>query len=202
MRAIVLKLFLILILGSSSVFGQGPQNRELTFLAGPLRSTTQMIPGSSVAVSTSTGLIFENSIGDQVLSTSAGALYVEVPVVWIFPGESVALGATGSRHLMGNFVTPGIRFKIPLQSRVSAYGILGGGYGVFRRYELATDASNGLLVQAVGRWVFDFGGGADVRLSRPFSLRVEVRDFVGGRGLSGVDGRHHVIALGGIALHF
>ena len=67
---------------------------------------------------------------------------------------------------------------------------------------LATDASNGLLVQAVGRWVFDFGGGADVRLSRPFSLRVEVRDFVGGKGLSGVDGRHHVIALGGIALHF
>ena len=50
--------------------------------------------------------------------------------------------------------------------------------------------------------VFAFGGGADVRLSPHFSLRVEVRDLVTGKDLSGAAGRHHVLPLFGVAFHF
>ncbi len=49
--------------------------------------------------------------------------------------------------------------------------------------------------------VFGFGGGADVRLTRWFSLRMEVRDFVTGKGLGGAGGRHHVLPAIGVAFH-
>lgn len=48
---------------------------------------------------------------------------------------------------------------------------------------------------------FDFGGGVDIRLSRYFSIRAEVRDFVTGAGLSGVEGRNHVAPLVGLVFH-
>jgi hypothetical protein len=41
-----------------------------------------------------------------------------------------------------------------------------------------------------------------LRLSRSFSVRAEFRDYVTGRGLSGIAGRHHPVPLAGIALHF
>jgi hypothetical protein len=50
--------------------------------------------------------------------------------------------------------------------------------------------------------VLDCGAGADIRLSRTWSIRAEFRDEVTGKGLSGSAGRHHLIPAVGIALHF
>jgi len=56
------------------------------------------------------------------------------------------------------------------------------------------------------RWTvgaaLDFGGGLDFRLTRLMSLRAEVRDFVTGRGLGGVEGRNHPIFSFGLGIHW
>ena len=59
-------------------------------------------------------------------------------------------------------------------------------------------ASSGWTVRAA----VEFGGGLDFRLTRLVSLRGEVRDFVSGRGLGGVAGRHHPIYGFGVGLHW
>ncbi|MBZ5499938.1 MAG: hypothetical protein LAP85_26370 [Acidobacteriia bacterium] len=202
MRTVAIKLIGILALGSGTAFAQGAQNRDLSFLAGPLSSTSQVIPGSDVTVTTATGLVFQYSSSYQIHSTKAGDLYVELPFTFVFPGKSVASGASGSSHFMTHYLAPGVRFKIPLSDRVSFYGLFGGGYGSFRRYELVSDPTTRLHTHVTLRGVFDFGGGVDFRLSRLFSLRGEVRDFIGGSGLSGTPGRHHLVSIGGLALHF
>ena len=59
-------------------------------------------------------------------------------------------------------------------------------------------ASTGWTVSAA----VDFGGGLDLRLTRLMSLRAEARDFVTGRGLGGVEGRHHPIFGFGLGFHW
>ncbi len=153
-------------------------------------------------MSTSTGVVFQHSFGHQVWFCTGGNLEVEVPFAWLFPGKSTASGLKEPSRILTFFLTPGIRFKVPVASRVSLYGVLGGGYGAFRRFELDVNSPNQLRARPTLRGVYDFGGGIDVRLSRLWSLRAETRDFVGGKGLDGATGRHHVYVLGGIALHF
>lgn len=91
---------------------------------------------------------------------------------------------------------------IPLTSRLSVYAAGAGGGGSFHRPQIVPDAGPSVISTVTWHGVFDFGGGVDLRLSRPFSIRGEVRDFVTGAGLGGSPGRNHLIAAGGLALHF
>jgi hypothetical protein len=95
-------------------------------------------------------------------------------------------------------VTLGLRFMVPVNSRLSFYAVSGGGVGGFS-YPVVTGGDNpSVSTNNTAHGVFAFGGGADVRLSPHFSLRVEVRDLVTGKDLSGAAGRHHVLPLFGV----
>jgi len=77
--------------------------------------------------------------------------------------------------------------------------VAGGGVGVFRT---PSPGAFGVSSRGTTHGVFQFGGGADLRLTRLLSLRAEVRDVVTGRQFGGVAGRHHPVPLFGVAMHF
>ena len=97
---------------------------------------------------------------------------------------------------------PGVRVMVPLQSRLSVFGAVGGGFGGFSNATLTSDNPPDLKTRDTTHGVLGGGGGLDFRLSRYVSIRVDVRDYVTGRGLGGVPGRNHLLPMMGIAFHF
>jgi len=100
------------------------------------------------------------------------------------------------------FATPGIRLQYLLQPRISVYGVVGGGYGSFSRFVPDDSLTSRVSAESSAHGVFTTGGGIDFRLNRRWSLRGELRDFISGKGLGAVEGRHHLVYLGGFAIHF
>jgi len=201
MRTTATKVFVFWVMGTGLAFSQGPQNRDIAFMFGAVSASSQIVPGYGYSLSTPAGCALKYEFGYQLLSTRAGKLYLEVPWTISIPGKSVAGDSPSEIRNSSSFLTPGIRFMIPAHERVSIYAALGGGYGRLRRLTMS-ESSGAMVSRSTVHGVLAFGGGVDVRLTRLWSLRAEVRDFVSGPGLSGVPGRHHWIPLGGFALHF
>lgn len=180
------------------VWGQSGENY---FLAGPAFGSTQVIGGSNVTVTGSMG--FSDLIGFafQVKRESAISLWVEPsPLVIDSPGGSAPIqGSAAANAIM---LTPSARLMVPVESRISVFGAVGGGGGRFRNYTLSPDSPPQLKNHGVYHGVFSAGGGIDFRISRHFSIRVDARDYVTGRGLGGVLGRNHFLPMLGAALHY
>ena len=100
------------------------------------------------------------------------------------------------------FFTPGIRFRIVPQSRVSPFVVTGAGVGSFGKAEVYAGSGFGVSVGRAASPVLGFGGGVDFRLTRLLSLRGEVRDFVSRAGMGGTEGRHHPVFVAGLGFHF
>jgi len=136
----------------------------------------------------------------QAHSWKAGYLFVEFPATFTFGGNTSFLGSTALSATDNSVVwfTPGIRFKLPIHSRLSAYGVAGGGAQI-RRRNLVNVGTAGVLVRTDWRitGVADVGGGLDLRLTRLLSLRGEVRDFI-----SGGNPTHEAVYLFGLGFHF
>lgn len=176
---------------------------DISILFGPSWYRPNTIAGTNVRVSGSTGYSQQINYGYQVLRTPVGGLWIEFyPMVFFSPGKSAA-SIGGSFNPGGFLITPGVRYMIPVQSRLSLYAVAGGGVGTFD-YPVVTASGGTSSVGTNDTWhgVFELGGGIDIRLTRLFSVRVECRDFVTGKGLDGVPGRHHIAPAAGIAAHF
>jgi opacity protein-like surface antigen len=170
MRTVGLKMLLVAALGSCAAFAQ---NSDLAFLDGITGPTAHGNFGSN----------FEITYARELLGTRAGDLYLEFPLIY-------GSNAAGNLEIL---FTPGVRLKVPIQSRVSLYGVAGVGVASFGATAAAVRTTSG---------AFEVGGGFDVRLTRLLSLRAEARDFATRRGLGGFIGRNHPIYSVGIGLHF
>ncbi len=178
------------------------QNMDISILFGPSWYRPHTIAGTNVTVSGSTGHTQQINYGYQVLRTPAGSLWVEFyPMVFFSPGTSTA-SIGGSFNPGGFLMTPGVRYMVPVQSRVSLYAVAGGGSGTFDYPVVAASETPYVKTNDTWHGVFDFGGGIDIRLTRTFSVRAECRDFVTGKGLDGAPGRHHLAPAIGFAGHF
>ena len=183
--------------------GAGAQNSDLGLLLGISGPTSSVRTGSGVRVSSSVGAHGQINYAQQLRETSAGRLYLELPLL---------LGGQVSSHVSSSivasaggmiFFTPGVRLNIAPHSRVSFY--LAGGAGV-----AAFDENRAVMM--AGRISVDqgwsatpageFGGGLDFRLTRLMSLRAEVRDFVTGAGHGGQEGHHHPVFGFGVGFHW
>ncbi len=175
------------------------QNSDLGLVLG-LTVSNNEVTGSSI--STQVGASGQINYAYQVWGSPAGELFVEFPVV-LSAGTRTEVNIRAVSTSQGATVlfTPGVRYKLPLHARLSLYGALGGGVGAFAGNEVFVSFDD---VGNQGRRVspvLDFGGGADLRLTRLLSLRGEARDFISLSHL-GSHGRHHVIGQFGIAFHF
>jgi hypothetical protein len=201
MKTISLKLLWIPILIESAAFAA--QNADVSLLAGPIPGSTQTVAGYRASVSTSVGGALQIDFGYQVLKTAAGDLWVESPVTLhgsetTMAGSSVSVSDTGSIYW-----TPGVRFKVPVESHISFYGVAGVGLDTSAYESSVGNFVYGVKITTIGvHATFDAGGGTDFRLTRLLSIRAEARDFVTVKGLDGVSGRNHPVFLFGLALHF
>jgi hypothetical protein len=197
------KSLLFLALLPLAASAQVEQNLENYFLAGPAFAGTEVLGGSNVTVNGSTG--FSDTIGFafQVVRESAATLWVEpFPIVLDAPNGSASIRTSSSGTGSSLLCVPSARLMVPVQSRISLFGALGGGGGKFANYTLTSDMPPQLKTHSVYHGVVSAGGGVDVRISRHVSIRVDARDYLTGRGLGGALGRNHFLPMLGIALHY
>jgi len=193
---------LLLLFFAIGAWAQRIQNMDIFFLAGPSFTKTQTISGTNVTVYGSVGYSSTVGYGYQVVRKSAVSLWLELfPLVFASPAAETAT-IPGTIALKSLLYVPSARVMVPVHSRVSLFGALGGGYGNFDYPTLTSDNPPHPTTHQVGHFVTGAGGGADIRLTRTFSFRVDVRDYVTGRGVSGVPGRNHVLPMMGFAFHF
>jgi hypothetical protein len=162
------------------------------------------VAGTTVKiVSGSVGAHGQINYAAQLRETSAGRLYLELPLLLGGHATGTVAGSVNGSAGGMFFFTPGLRLNIAPHSRVSLYVAAGAGPAAFG--ESRTVAGKGFVSASTGWTVsaaLDFGGGLDFRLTRLMSLRAEARDFVSGKGLGGVQGRHHPIFGFGVGFHF
>jgi len=200
MRKTHLLPFLCLILLPSGARAQGVQNSDIFWLFGATSAAAQNV-GSVAIQSGGSSIALAYGYGYQIVRQSAASLWVEFAPAF---GGSNAIAASipGVVDLSWSVFPLGVRFMIPLASRVSVYAAVGGGIGDFHLPRVVPGTNPSIGSTATWHGVFDFGGGVDLRLNRRFSLRAEIRDYVTGAGLSGVAGRNRLLPSGGVALHF
>jgi hypothetical protein len=178
----------------------GVQNFDISIFCSEHSVKPQALDGVTIYSDTDLGC-FSEVIGYQVAHPSAASLWIELAPDYHAGGVSYAnIPGSVSRGMSAH--TLGVRFMAPLQPRISVYGALGGGAAGFYEPAILAGSTPVLLNHRTTNGVFDFGGGVDVRLSRRFSIRSEVRDFVTAQGLSGVSGHNHVLPLFGVTFHF
>jgi hypothetical protein len=203
--ALGMKLLLLMIFSCSLAVAEKSQNSEFSVLAGATSPTAHVIVGPNAIVTGQTGGAVQLAYSYQALSCAAGYLYVEIPVTFTIAvhGAFVGNGVVSSSSNDMSLLTPGVRFKLPIQARLSAYGVAGGGVGWFHKNESRVDKSGVFVGSSLTvHGVFDVGGGLDFRLTRLLSLRGEVRDFISGKNLGGASGRNHPVYELGLAFHF
>jgi hypothetical protein len=194
-----LQWFLCLSLFSAVASAQGVQNSDIAAMFGPTSVKAQGVPGSNITTPGSTGLAASVDYGYQLVRRSAASLWLDIALPNTSPGK-LGTSVPGSIDDTANFYVAGVRFMAPINPRVSIYGVTGVGLGAFHYAVVTGETSPTVKSTLTVHGAFDFGGGVDVRLTRHFSIRAE-GDVVTGAGLSGIEGRNHIMPLVGLAFH-
>jgi hypothetical protein len=175
------------------------QNADSYILAGPVFAKAQAIGNSGVTLYGSAGYAWTWGFGRQIKRIGGASLWVDVPFVAINPSHQTDT-IPGSITQTATLIVPGLRVMMPLSARFTAFADVGGGVG-FLDYPVIESSNPPLTFNQINHGVFSFGCGIDFRLSGPFSLRLDVRDYVTGHNLEGVPGPNHVMPMFGFAMH-
>lgn len=175
------------------------QNSDMYYLVGPSFAGTQAIGNGGVTLYSSVGYAWTWGFGHQFKRVGGASLWFDVPLTFINPSHQTAT-IPGSISLGSTMVIPDLRLMLPLASRISVFACAGAGVGFFD-YPVIESSNPLLTANSIDHGVFAFGGGVDFRLSRVFSLRLDVRDYVTGRDLGGVPGRNHLLPVFGFVFH-
>jgi hypothetical protein len=181
MRTIALYVTLLSALASCTVFAQ---NSDFAVLySAKILVGGQVLPSgrtdAAVSITTSSQLNYAR----EILDARAGGLYLEFPLLE---------GTNGFGNLDIAF-TPGVRFKLSTQSRVSPYVALGA--GVF-------SAGGTTFSSRTTSATVDFGAGFDVRFTRLLGMRTELRDYITRSHMAGFEGHNRPVFSIGLAFHF
>ncbi len=192
-------LFLAGLIGTTA-FAQGVQNMDFSFMFGRTVAAATAGPAN---VSADASFSYQVSYGYQFAATKVGNLFLEIPNTFVFNPVAVAVlpGSVSVGDRSSWYLTPGVRLKIPTGTRLSFYGAAGGGFGRYHETDTVVNGQISVKADSTFHPVFDFGGGADLRVARWLSLRGDVRDFVSSAGLGGTTGHNHAIFVFGIAFH-
>lgn len=149
----------------------------------------------------------------RLVRIGPAALLAELPI-FIVQATNTDLIPLIAQPIFGNtsgvsgFVTPGAALRFLPDSRVSPYVFAGVGYArVIEAQLTSTSPLRGRFANE-GTWAVSYGGGADLRIAGPLSLRGELRNFYTG----GVENaiplpaetrqRNTLLLTGGLAFRF
>jgi hypothetical protein len=199
-RMNAVKSLLVLTLATSAL---SAQNSDLGVLLGISGPTGRVDTATGTHISGSVGVSAQFNYAIQWRDTSAGRIYIELPVLL-----GAHVNGTVSGDVVGSagttlFFTPGLRWNIMPHSRISFYAAGGAGMAGFNQDRSVVASGS---VSTTERWglgaAVELGGGLDLRLTRLMSLRGEARDFVTGSGLGGVQGHNHPVFGVGLGFHW
>jgi hypothetical protein len=175
---------------------------DMSTLVGAVGTSSALFAATptqpAAATSGSLGWTWQWTSAHRFHSNAACTLYWywEMPLTF-FHGEEVA----GIKRV-GDYFTPSIRLKIPIKTRISFYGALGGGWAQYNEKDVLVNGQvTATQDPSIAHPAADFGGGIDLRLSHFISLRVDGRDYITPAGLGGTTGRNHPLFVAGIAFH-
>src|SRR5436305_5236757 len=119
-----MRLFPMLALFCGAAFAQ---NTDLGILGGVSESSTQVVSGPGGSISSSVGGHLQINFAFQLREYKAGRLYLELPL--LVGGRAHTTVGSGLLLSTGGNInfTPGVRWNLPVHSRVSLYGTAGGG---------------------------------------------------------------------------
>jgi hypothetical protein len=176
-----------------------PDNTDYFVGLGGIPIKAQNVPGTQVRLSSNIAASTMAVFGFHLVSSPEGNLWFEVVHADVSPTQQT-LAAPGSVNLEGEALMPGLRYMAPLVWRFSVYGAAGAGAGFFNYPVLVAGPPQQVFLNSTTHGVFNLGGGLDFR-QRWFSFRVDFRDLLTGKGLSGVSGRNHLVPTIGVVFH-
>jgi opacity protein-like surface antigen len=199
-------LLLLIFAFAPAVFAQ---EHELAVLVGRLKPSDrslQLNPVQTVDAAFSGAATYQINYANRVVNGEVASLHFELAVI----------GAPRTGVKSDNFLvprtystlifTPGLKLKVLPGSGFSPYVVSGIGLG---RFSLSDTNINGSPVtgdRSNTTFVFDFGGGVDLNVVGPLSIRGEVRDFIAGTPSFSTpflnDRQHNLYVGAGIVLRF
>jgi hypothetical protein len=180
------------------------QRHEIGLTLGRILPDSKTSPAGPVELGA--GTAFQLNYGYRFAGSDAVAVYGEVHFL-ASPQRKVKTNIAGAgRDVASLYVTPGVRVKFAPDRRLSPWGSIGGGYGLYEHSELTVGGAANPAARLLHRGAWMFGGGLDAKVFRWLDLRFEARDFYSGRPDLNVPvssgGQHNVVVGGGFVLKF
>ena len=183
------------------------QEHELAFVFGRLKPSDRTLtlnPVQNVDAAFSGAPTYQINYSNRVVNGEVASLHFEVPVI-VAPrtgvrSDNFLLPQTYSTVIF----TPGLKLKVLPGSGFSPYVVSGVGFGRFSQSDTNINGTPNTGDRSNTSFVFNYGGGVDVNVLGPLSIRGEVRDFMTGNpsfSAPFLSGKQHNLYVGaGIVL--
>ena len=185
------------------------QEHELAFLVARLKPsdrTLSLNPATTVNAAFDGAVTYQVNYANRVINGEVASLHFEIAVT-----GAPSTGVNSSNVLLPRtystlIFTPGLKLKLLPGSGLSPYVVGGAGLGRFSVSD--TNIAGGPVTgdRSNYSFVFNYGGGVDLNILGPISIRGEVRDFMTGTPSFSSpflnDRQHNLFVGAGIVLRF
>ncbi|HZF41180.1 MAG TPA: outer membrane beta-barrel protein [Blastocatellia bacterium] len=173
-------LLLLIFAFAPAVFAQ---ENELALVVGRLKPSDRSLsldPLPPIKTAFSGAATYQINYAKRIVNGEVASLHFEIPVI-VAPrtgvkSDNFLLPRTYSTLIF----TPGVKLKVFPGSGFSPYVVSGIGLGRFSQSDTNIDGSPNTGDHTNTSFVFNFGGGVDLNVLGPLSVRGEVRDFMTG----------------------
>jgi opacity protein-like surface antigen len=185
------------------------QEHELAFVVGRLKPSDRSLslnPVQTAEAAFSGAATYQINYSNRVVNGEVASLHFELPVI-VAPrtgvkSDNFLLPRTYSTLIF----TPGLKLKVFPGGGFSPYVVSGIGLGRFSASDTNINGSPNTGDRTNTNFVFNFGGGVDLNVLGPLSIRGEVRDFMTGTPSFNTpflnDRQHNLYVGAGIVLRF
>lgn len=185
------------------------QEHELALIIGRLKPsdrTLQLNPVQTVEAAFDGAVTYQVNYANRVVNGEVASLHFEIAVTGVPRTEVRSDNFLLPRTYSTLIFTPGLKLKAFPGGGFSPYVV--GGVGLGRFSQSDTNIAGGPVTgdRSNTSYVFNFGGGVDLNVLGPLSIRGEVRDFMTGTPDFSApflnDRQHNIFVGGGIVLRF
>ncbi|MEP7353921.1 MAG: outer membrane beta-barrel protein [Acidobacteriota bacterium] len=151
------------------------------------------------------GTALQANYGYRIWTNEKIAIFGEVHFLANGQRKITSSDPRTTRDVATLYVTPGLRVKFALKSRVSPYLAVGGGYALYEQSLFQLSGAANQAPRFRNGAALDYGAGFDVKLPEKgllsrVNMRGEVRDFYSGSpdfNVAAFGGRQHNVVIGG-----
>jgi len=191
----------------SLAMGAKAQKNEASFLVGGLKTGSRGITDAAAgSIDSGASTAYEINVATRLLNARLVSLYFEFPLIVAPNTDLTSSNVLVPKNYSSIFFTPGLKLKAWTMSPISPYVVLGIGLGHFNSSGTLLSGQPNPGSKATTKFVYDVGGGIDLRLIPFVALRGEIRDLISGNPSFSVpvsgDRQHNVLFAGGVVLRF